>query len=235
MKPKLYLSMIVTLMGMGQPTIGSDLKEEGSSVPASGATSSGGWGGWLTRAASTTYYNVTASTETEQNKFPEIDFSMLCDFSKRAVFYPISADDKNPQDVMHNRAFPFSTGTENTPSYYKGYWFIETIDYGSVGHTFLGVGKGFSSNATYYSSVNELTPYNFLKKLQEKNLRNGIFHKGTPFKGADGKTYMVYQFHSEPSAAFYITLTVGRFRVDDRDYLVQFQTRAEEGKAALQK
>lgn len=168
-------------------------------------------------------YSLT-NPEIEKQKFPDITLSNLLNIQGTTNnFVPISPEDKNSKTI-YKRAFPFTTGTKSTSTFYDGYWYIKEIDFGNVHHAFLGFDQGFSSSATYQSLTHCKTAYEFISDLSKNHISCST-HKNKPMKDEQGKTTIEILLHTSPAGDQYIKLVIGRFRKTDMAYLSRFETK----------
>lgn len=162
--------------------------------------SSGYFSSLLTRG----YYYLMTTTETEQNKFPNIKIETLLSL--------IEVSDEPAENII-GRFFPYETGSvEGGIDFYRGEAYIESFDYGDVSHQYLGPRKGFSSTVDHRTLKNKRTPYAFLNAWI-KNRENIELMKGTPYKGTDTKTRLEYTGYNS-SATEYIRVLVRREKRD---------------------
>ncbi len=150
------------------------------------------------------YYYLTTTTETEQNKFPNIKIETLLSL--------IDVSDEPAENII-GRFFPYETGSvEGGIDFYRGDAYIESFDYGAVYHQYLGPKKGFSSTVDHRTLKNERTPYAFLNTWI-KNRENIELMKGTPYKGTDTKTRLEYTGYNS-SATEYVRVLIRREKRD---------------------
>ncbi len=146
------------------------------------------------------YYNVTASSDVEQSKFPTLNVSKLGALLKGCE-----------EDLVKLMAtpFPYETGSrEGSSDYYKGSAWIEALDYGEAFHRYLGPTLGFSPTVDHTTSVESVKFADFLKKWLG-NHEDKDFYKATPYKGIDSKTRLDYILYNA-RATQYIKFTLKR-------------------------
>lgn len=146
------------------------------------------------------YYNVTASSDVEQSKFPTLNISKLYELLKEC--------EEDPNTLMET-PFPYETGSrEGSSDYYKGFAWVEDLDYGEAFHRYLGPTQGFSPTVDHTTSIKSVKFSEFLKAWLE-NHEDKDFYKATPYKGWDSKTRLEYILYNA-RATQYIKFTLKR-------------------------